>query len=759
MSNLSIFEYDNSQIRLGQPVYVLAGNSQTGTTLSDTLLSSTYVKNNATVAQSAFPALYSQMGLIPGAPWTARISGTTQQLICVGYGNGIYLYGTQGGALGTSTDAITWTVRTSGTVSQINAITYGTNYVAGGVGGVLLTSTDSITWTVRTSGTVSSILSLTYGNSLYVYGTAGGGLATSTDAITWTARTSGIAGVVQTLVYANSLYVYGGASGAIATSTDAITWTARTSGITTTSINSITYGSGLYAYVAFNGQTGTSTDAITWTAGAIVITGGGYSLAYGNGLFVAGYGSGAIITSTNATNWTARTSAVIGNVNGLVYGNNLFVQVSASGTIGTSAPITTTSFYMPTATNTVYALTQTSGYSAATLPVYYKGVVSNSIDVPLGTVMNVYDSTTNGTTIPLNSNNIKDNAVYLQSSYPDLYAQIGQIGAGVGIARVSGTVSNILATAYLNGIYLYGTQGGANLATSTDAITWATQTTPFTTPGITAITYGASQYVYAAAQTGVNPKFVTSTDAITWSVSATIATTTSFIYNLIYGGGLFVYGGIGATMGTSTDAVTWTTRTPGAVGAIVGLTYGNSIYVLGGTGVLSTSTDAITWTARTANTASQINSVIYTGSLFAYGDAKGYVGTSTDAITWGTPQPTGLASVLQLVYNAGTYAAINGAAPAQVATSTNLINWTIKSVGSGALQPIGTSLIYGNGKYVINGGTGGLGYLYTSTDLVTNVYSPYYNVATEFLVPKIDTVSATAIAGQPDIQQVYIKAK
>jgi hypothetical protein len=52
-------------------------------------------------------------------------------------------------------------------------------YVYGGNGGVLGTSTDAITWTRRTPGTTSSIRALTYDNGLYVYGGVGGVLGTA----------------------------------------------------------------------------------------------------------------------------------------------------------------------------------------------------------------------------------------------------------------------------------------------------------------------------------------------------------------------------------------------------------------------------------------------------------------------------------------------------------------------------------------------------------------------------------------------------
>jgi len=63
------------------------------------------------------------------------------------------------GTILTSPDGITWTARSSGTLNNLNGVAYGNSiYVAVGYSGAILTSPDGITWTERDSG-ISNYLS------------------------------------------------------------------------------------------------------------------------------------------------------------------------------------------------------------------------------------------------------------------------------------------------------------------------------------------------------------------------------------------------------------------------------------------------------------------------------------------------------------------------------------------------------------------------------------------------------------------------
>lgn len=180
--------------------------------------------NGQIVSQSSNPSLYAKIGLLTNGfdNWTARTSGTASDINALIYnGNNLYVYGGFGGALATSTDAITWTSRTSGTSSIINSIIYnGSNlYVYAGEAGVLATSTNAITWTSRTSETTRFIYSIFYSNNTYIYGNDQGKLATSTDAITWVPRSSLTSQQIFSLTSNGTTYVYGAGFGNLATTT------------------------------------------------------------------------------------------------------------------------------------------------------------------------------------------------------------------------------------------------------------------------------------------------------------------------------------------------------------------------------------------------------------------------------------------------------------------------------------------------------------------------------------------------------------
>ena len=105
--------------------------------------------------------------------------------------------------------------------------------------------------------------------------------------------------------------------------------------------------------------------------------------------------------------------------------------------------------------------------------------------------------------------------------------------------------------------------------------------------------------------------------------------TTSIIYSLTYGNGIYVYGGWGGVLATSTDGTTWTAQASGSSTYIFALTYGNGLFVyVGSTGASGTSTNAITWTSLTAPTSNALNAVTYGNGLYVYG---GYGALATSA--------------------------------------------------------------------------------------------------------------------------------
>jgi len=176
---------------------------------------------------------------------------------------------------------------------------------------------------------------------------------------------------------------------------------------------------------------------------------------------------------------------------------------------------------------------------------------------------------------------IKTNLLYQQTSYPDLFSQIGHNTVGASLtALTSGTSSSIFALLYDNSKYIAAGVAGM-LRTSTDLVTWTNQTSG-TSNTIRTLVYLNNLYLLG----GDNGALCTSTDGISWTPR--ISNTTSSINSITYGAGKYVYAAADLSLnqgyiGTSTDGINWTNTTITA--GISSITYGAGKYVaVGGTG-------------------------------------------------------------------------------------------------------------------------------------------------------------------------------
>jgi hypothetical protein len=112
-----------------------------------------------------------------GVNWTARDSGTEQDLLSVTWG-GERFVAVGKGSLGltdieavilTSPDGVSWTWRQSGTTEDLFSVTYGANqFIAVGNHGTILTSSDGVNWTAQDSGTTEMLKGVVWGEDRYV---------------------------------------------------------------------------------------------------------------------------------------------------------------------------------------------------------------------------------------------------------------------------------------------------------------------------------------------------------------------------------------------------------------------------------------------------------------------------------------------------------------------------------------------------------------------------------------------------------------
>ncbi len=311
---------------------------------------------------------------------------------------------------------------------------------------------------------------------------------------------------------------------------------------------------------------------------------------------------------------------------------------------------------------------------------------------------------------------------------------------------------------------------GGTILTSSDGVTWASQTSNTTNP-LYAVAYGSKWVAAGGAGTTV-----ASTDATTWA--AVNVGTSSDLHAVTASGSLFAAAGDAEVTGeervyTSTDGATWTAHLTGdgndpmhgaaylggafymasADGEILrssdgsswspvvsrtpdfgGLAYGGSTYVaVGNFGAIWSSPDGLTWTARhAAYDINTLRNVVYGAGLAKplfvapvstsnpVSGPTWYVLTSPDGVTWTQAAsgpdayPAGVAyggpSVSFVIVGGGNGNKPNGWA----FTSPDGVTWTRSANASTTINTDLGAVTYGGGQFVASG-TG----VYTSPDGVT----------------------------------------
>jgi len=234
-----------------------------------------------------------------GITWTMITDAATrnQENTLITFCGGRFFASGWPGNIITSTDGINWTTVHSNT--EINGITYGNGkWVFVTDGGQIKYSSDSVTWTeTRNRPSGLKFTGIAYGNGKFIAVAMGGRIVHSTDGMTWTEVTNSPLARPQ---HAGSfLYFIEGkffATGnrdlkySMAYSTDGITWTTVEQDIFAgENVLNIAYGGGKFVANGWGNTMAYSTDGITWPALDTSafdfdrING----IAYGNGRFVA----------------------------------------------------------------------------------------------------------------------------------------------------------------------------------------------------------------------------------------------------------------------------------------------------------------------------------------------------------------------------------------------------------------------------------------------------------------------------------------
>lgn len=220
--------------------------------------------------------------------------------------------------------------------------------------------------------------------------------------------------------------------------------------------------------------------------------------------------------------------------------------------------------------------------------------------------------------------------------------------------------------------------------------------------------------------------------------------TTNFASNIVtitYGNGLWVAGGTSVSQTasaprytkrnafnliTSTDSITWNTRDSKfgynlsiiTSGGFYGIAYGNGTYVyIGYGGLVATSGDGLVLTQRDSILSTTMYAISYGNGLFVAVGFSNSMAASTDGITWTSRDLSAFGTTTLYAVNYVNNRWLAAGDAGYMVTSTDTITWSTVAF------PVATSiqtLTYGNGVYVAAGQQNSAsGSIATSTDLVT----------------------------------------
>jgi hypothetical protein len=290
--------------------------------------------------------------------------------------------------------------------------------------------------------------------------------------------------------------------------------------------------------------------------------------------------------------------------------------------------------------------------------------------------------------------------------------------ASVWLTQTSNFQTTVNSIAYGNNLWVAGGDSG-DLRTSTDAVTWITQNINFAyfdngffeeiQNNVYSVAYGNGLWVAAGGispGTGPNSRITTSTNGITWITQSSNFENVQ-IRSVAHGNNLWVAGGDEGQLRISTNAITWVTQNSNFGNTrITSIAYGNNIWVASSFGgQIRTSTNAITWVTRTSNFGNTfIYSVAYGDGLWLAGGSQigttAAMRTSTDAITWVTQNSNfGGTGIFSISYGNGTWLAAGHFG--QIHSSTNTIDWVTRTSNFG-FNSI-NSVAYGNNIFVAGG--------------------------------------------------------
>lgn len=306
------------------------------------------VTDDSTPALSASQTVEVTVHPLAVEGWQLRpLTGVTNDLKDVGYGNGLFVAVGADGTILTSPDGAGWNSRVSGSMETLESITYGEGlFVVVGSYRTILTSPDGTLWTDRSVEAVHSLYGVAYGNGMF--GAVNGelhpnrGIVTSADGVTWTIGNKMFFGRMRDIAYGNGLFMLVGLDGERMTSADLSSYSDR-GDPTREDYHAVTFCRSSFLVVGTNGTAFTSSAGLESGARSQNYTNASsehlYGAGYGNGQFIAVGDNGVAMSSVDGKNWTAGDTGVSTRLEGVAWGDGSFVVVGAQGTIIQSSPL------------------------------------------------------------------------------------------------------------------------------------------------------------------------------------------------------------------------------------------------------------------------------------------------------------------------------------------------------------------------------------------------------------------------------------
>jgi hypothetical protein len=185
--------------------------------------------------------------------------------------------------------------------------------------------------------------------------------------------------------------------------------------------------------------------------------------------------------------------------------------------------------------------------------------------------------------------------------------------------------------------------------------------------------------------------------------------TGNHLFNIIYGGGIFVAAGFTEIL-TSSNATNWTIRTTFGGGEITGLAFGNGRFVAGhGNAGVLVSSNGFDWDLKTTGQgAISFGCVAFGNGLFCSPGSSNAPGfwRSADGETWRFAAVPGLPSIFGITCGAGIFVAVGyesnaeGLNETRIFTSVDCIQWTQQNLVANSVL---RSVTWGNGRFVAVG--------------------------------------------------------